>query len=240
MNVSFQRPKTAYKGLAEEQVHKKWLFEQDVEREMEWRKKNLQEKWDNEYYKCLNKVRRQQRYAIWREKHPVEARKEERARHLNLWFASCLPCVLFVFILCVIAGIINYGILDGFHSAGFPDMTIQDPLFSDVFGHSGFLLELIFPPIVSRIMFLIMRWRLYRITESDGSRYPNLVVPTTAMCFILWGIEVTSNFLLPVVSFLSVVLLCAGFPLWFFVAVVAGLSNPEDDLPYKRIDFLDE
>lgn len=228
------------KVFSNDREHKKWLFEQDVEKDMKWHEERLQEKWDKEYYECLNKVRARKRYSIWKENHIEEASKEERSRHFSLWFESSLPCVLFVFILCVIAWIINYCILDGFHSAGFPDMTIQDPLFSDVFGHSGFLLELIFPPIVSRLMFLIMRWKLYRITESDGSRYPNLVVPTTAMCFILWGIEVTSNFLLPTIFFFSIILLCAGIPLWFFVVVVDGLSNPEDDLPYKRIDFLDE
>lgn len=238
MNVSFQRPKTAYKELAEEQEHKKWLFEQDVEREMEWRKKKLQEKWDNEYYKCLNKVRRQQRYAIWRETHLEEARKEERDRHMTLWLKCILPCVFFVGILCFIASLVNDFILEGFHYAGFPDLTIQDPLFYDVFGQKGFFLEVIFPPIVSFLMYHIMKSKLHK--GSEGSHYPHIAYPTTIMCLALWAIELTSNFLLPTVSFLSVVLLCAGIPLWFFVAVVYGLSNPEDDRPYKRIDFLDE
>lgn len=238
MNVSSQRSKTAYKGLAEEQERKKWRFENSVEREMERRKKKLQEKWDNEYYECLNKVRRQQRYFIWQETHPEEARKEERDRHMTLWLKCILPCVFFVGILSFIAFLVNDFILEGFHYSGFPDLTIQDPLFYDVFGQNGFFLEVIFPPIVSILMYHIMKSKLHK--GSEGSHYPHIAYPTTIMCLALWGIELTSNFLLPTVSFLAVVLLCAGVPLWFFVAVVNGLSNSESDLPYKRIDFLDE
>lgn len=226
------------KVFSNDREYKKWLFEQDVEKDMKWHEERLQEKWDSEYYARLNKVRRRHRYSIWKEKHPEEARKEERDRHMTLWLKCILPCVFFVGILCFIASLVNDFILEGFHYAGFLDLTIQDPLFYDVFGQKGFFLEVIFPPIVSFLMYHIMKSKLHK--GSEGSHYPHLAYPTTIMCLALWTIELTSNFLLPTVFFSSVLLFFAGIPLLFFGVVINGFSNPEDDLPYKQVDFLDE
>lgn len=228
------------KVFSNNREYKKWLFEQDVEKEMKWHEVRLQEKWDNEYYECLNKVRRLRRYSIWKEKHPEEARKEERRRHLTLWFESFLPCIIFVGILWIIAYIVNDFILDGFHYAGYQYLSISDSLFCDVFRQDSSVFEVIFPPAVSFLMYAILRWKFYKDKVDDGYHPAHLVCPTLIMCVVLWGIEINSNFLLPTVFFLTVVLLFATVPILILWWVVDAFSNPEDDRPYKRIDFLDK
>lgn len=213
-------------------------LEKAIEEEESLLKQRLREKWNEEYRERACYVEQGVRYYRWADKHPEEARGDRKERTISRWGFSICSCVGAMLILSLIALFVNDLILKGFYHAGFPDMTISDPLFKDVFSQEMGILGPIFgPPLISFFLYAWLEGEYFNADRRGERRFPQLVWSTVFMCLIIWGVEIRSNFFLPTMFFLSFLVPLVG-PLLFYVLTIKFiLPKQSSSAPYKNVTY---
>lgn len=226
------------KYVARYQLNKKEeeKLENDINEQESLFKQRLKEKWNEEYRERVSYVRQSVRYYRWEDKHPEEARRDRKKRAVSRWVYSICSCAFFMFILCLVADFVNDSVLKGFHYAGFPDMTISDPLFKEVFSQ-GIGGPILVPPLISFFLYFCLENNYYDADRRGEPRLPQLVWSTVFMCLIIWGVELKSNFFLPTMFFLSFLILLPGPLLFYVLAIKFILPRQSSSAPYKDVTY---
>lgn len=211
-------------------------LEKAIEEEESLLKQRLREKWNEEYREHARYVEQGVRYYRWADKHPEEARKDRKERTISRWGFSICSCVGAMLILCLVALSVNDFILKGFHYAGFPDMTISDPLFKEVFSH-GIGGPIFVPPLISFFLYAWLESEYFNADRRGERRFPQLVWSTVFMCLIIWGVEIRSNFFLPTMFFLSFPILLIGPLLFYVLTIKFTLPRQSSSAPYKNVTY---